>query len=144
MMSGCYLMGTKVLLPWRVLFTAPLHQGDTRALGPSVSGTRSRHGTPFTVSRWEQLFTYARITEWCIHWVMGNAWLETTGRLWKGEPHLSGDSSMSGEEMGTNESTASGRRGGGAKSVSISVKKCNCESTTVIRVQTGNPSFTRY
>lgn len=58
---------------------------------------------------------------------MGNALLELLG---KGKHHLSGDSSMSGEDMGTNDCTAAGRRE--AKSVSINVKEYDCGSTTVI------------
>lgn len=52
-----------------------------------------------------------------------------TGRLWKGKHHLSGDSSMSGEEMGTNVCTAEGR--GEAKFISITVREYERESTTV-------------
>lgn len=58
-----------------------------------------------------------------------------TGRRWEGNHHLSGVSSMSGEEMGTNDCTAEGRRE--AKSVSINVTEYDWESTAVITVHWG-------
>lgn len=69
-------------------------------------------------------------------WVtaMGNI-AGITGRLWKGKHHLSGDSSMSAEEMGTNDCRAEGRRE--AKFVSINVREYDCESTTGISVHWG-------
>lgn len=49
---------------------------------------------------------------------------------------MSGDSSMSGEEMGTNDFTAEGRTE--AKFVSINVTKYDCESTTASNVHLGD------
>lgn len=47
-MSGCSLIGTKVLLRWRVLFTAALHQNDTSGLQTSLNRRRRQ--------KWESEF----------------------------------------------------------------------------------------
>lgn len=56
MTRGPSLMGTKVLLRWCVLFTAPLHQGDTSGLQTTIN---RKHR--------QRRFTYARILKRCIH-----------------------------------------------------------------------------
>lgn len=103
MMSGCYLIGTKVLWRWRVLFTTTLHLCDISGLWTILNGK----------SRQSQLEGHSEY-----HFEMGPC---VVGNIlpaldWEGNNYLSGDSSISGEEIGTDD-CATKQRGA----------KCDCQ-----------------